>query len=73
MACVTQTLAKKFQRAAQLTQKELKESSQAADSSDLKIHLNFFHQALDFLSGDIASNPGLLENNVDNILGAEAP
>jgi hypothetical protein len=68
----SQTLADKFKKAAELTQKELKESSAAADSSDLKIHLNFFHQSLDFVQGDIASNPALLEQNVDTFLGGDS-
>jgi hypothetical protein len=66
-------LTKKFQKAAALTQKELKESAASADSSDLKIHLNFFHSCFDFLAGDnLASNPEQLDKNVNKILSAES-
>jgi len=64
----SKVLTEKFSKAARLTQKELKESSAAADSSDLKIHLNFFHSCFDFVAGDITSNPLLLEKNVNKIL-----
>jgi len=64
-------LVNKFQKAVTLSQKELKESSTAADSSDLKIHLNFFHNCLDFVKGDILCNPSLLEANIDQILSSD--
>jgi len=54
------------QKAAKRTQEQLKASCDACDSSDLKIHMQFFSAALDFLAGDI-SKDSVLYDNIDRI------
>jgi len=54
-----------FQKACTATQAGLKASADAADASDLKLHLFFFINALNIMQGDIVGNPGLLFKNVD--------
>jgi len=56
-----------IQKASKATQKELRESAVASDSSDLKIHLFFFAKALDVVDGDIVSHHELLYSNVDDM------
>jgi len=56
-----------IQKAAKLTQKELRESAISSDSSDLKIHLFFFAKALDVIDGDIISHHELLFSNIDDM------
>jgi len=58
-------LAGAFQKACTATQACLKASADAADASDLKLHLFFFINALNIMQGDIVGNPGLLFKNVD--------
>jgi len=55
------------QKASKATQKELRESAIASDSSDLKIHLFFFAKALDVVDGDIVGHPELLYSNIDDM------
>jgi len=59
------TLAASFQKACTATQACLKASADAADASDLKLHLFFFINALNIMQGDIVGNPALLFKNVD--------
>jgi len=59
------TLAEAFQKACTATQSSLKACADAADASDLKLHLFFFINALNIVQGDIVGNPGLLFKNVD--------
>jgi len=59
--------ANSIQKAAKLTQKELRESAISSDSSDLKIHLFFFAKALDVVDGDIVSHHELLYSNIDDM------
>jgi len=54
------------QTAAKRTQEQLKASCDACDSSDLKIHMQFFSAALDFLAGDITKD-SVLYDNIDRI------
>jgi len=56
-----------IQRATKETQKELRDSALASQSSDLKIHLLFFAKALDVCGGDLLSNPELLYSNIDDM------
>jgi len=56
-----------IQRATKETQKELRDSAIASQSSDLKIHLLFFAKALEVFGGDILSNPELLYTNIDDM------
>jgi len=62
-----QDLADRIQEAAKLTQKTLRDSAIASDSSDLKIHLFFFAKCLDVVDGDIASHHELLYTNIDDL------
>jgi len=55
------------QRATKETQKELRDSAIASQSSDLKIHLLFFAKALEVCGGDLVSNPDLLYSNIDDM------
>jgi len=55
------------QKASKATQKELRESAIASDSSDLKIHLFFFAKALDVVDGDIVGHPELFYSNIDDL------
>jgi hypothetical protein len=59
------TLAEAFQKACTATQSSLKACADAADASDLKLHLFFFINALNIIQGDIVGKPGLLFKNVD--------
>jgi len=59
------TVATAFQRACTATQASLKACADAADASDLKLHLFFFINALNIMQGDIVGKPGLLFKNVD--------
>jgi len=56
-----------IQKASKATQKELRESAVASDSSDLKVHLFFFAKALDVVDGDIISHHELLYANIDDM------
>jgi len=56
-----------IQKATKETQKELRDSAVASQSSDLKIHLFFFAKALDVIAGDLLSNPDLLYSNIDDM------
>jgi hypothetical protein len=58
-------LAAAFQKACTATQGCLKACADAADASDLKLHLFFFINALNIMQGDIVAKPSLLFKNVD--------
>lgn len=60
-----------FQKACTATQNSLKVCADAADASDLKLHLFFFINALNIMQGDIASKPGSLYRNIDTFTSGE--
>jgi hypothetical protein len=60
-----------FQKACTATQASLKACADAADASDLKLHLFFFINALNIMQGDIAGKPGLLHRNIDAFTSGE--
>jgi hypothetical protein len=62
-----QELTDKIQEAAKLTQKTLRDSAIASNSSDLKIHLFFFAKCLDVVDGDVAAHHDLLYTNIDDL------
>lgn len=60
-----------YQKACTATQTSLKACADAADASDLKLHLFFFINALNIMQGDIATKPGLLHRNIDTFTSGE--
>jgi len=62
-----QDLTDRIQEAIKLTQKTLRDSAIASNSSDLKIHLFFFAKCLDVVDGDIASHHELLYSNIEDL------
>jgi len=62
-----QELTDRIQEAAKATQKVLRDSAIASDSSDLKIHLFFFAKCLEVVDGDIAAHHELLYSNIDDL------
>jgi len=62
-----QELTDRIQEAAKLTQKTLRDSAIASNSSDLKIHLFFFAKCLDVIDGEIASHHELLYSNIEDL------
>ena len=60
-----------FQKACTATQTSLKACADAADASDLKLHLFFFINALNIMQGDIASKSGSLYRNIDTFTSGE--
>jgi len=62
-----QELTDRIQEATKATQKILRDSAIASNSSDLKIHLFFFAKCLDVVDGDIASHHELLYSNIDDL------
>jgi hypothetical protein len=62
-----QELTDRIQEAAKQTQKTLRDSAIASNSSDLKIHLFFFAKCLDVVDGEIATHFELLYSNIDDL------
>jgi len=60
-----------FQKACTATQTSLKACADAADASDLKLHLFFFINALNVMQGDIAGKSGMLHRNIDTFTSGE--
>jgi hypothetical protein len=65
-------MVKSFAKACTQTQKSLQAAADAADKSDLKLHLYFFVNCLDVLqTGDLVSTPGKLTKNIESLCSGE--